>query len=101
MEEQTRALSQLTVERDNLIERISSMEQEHNETVAMWQQQVRMKEETLAAEISQLETSFKESEHMLKEEVEEKANIIQVRLPIYTGKLIQNYLNYRYLYFET
>ena len=79
MTENTNALSQLSVERDNLLEKISSMEQSHNDTVAMWQEQVKKKEEVLGAELSQLETSFKESEHMLKEEVEEKSNIIQVR----------------------
>ena len=79
MQEQTTTLTQLSVERDDLMEKISSLERYHNETVAKWQQQVRMKEESLAAEMSQLEISFKESEHMLKEDVEEKANIIQVR----------------------
>ena len=74
----TNTLSQLSVERDNLLDKISAMERNHNETVAMWQEQVKRKEQALTAEMNQLETSFKESEHMLREEVEEKTNIIQV-----------------------
>lgn len=80
MQEQTSTLSELSVERDNLLNKIESLEQQHETAVAQWQEQIRMKEENLAAEMSQLKISFKESEHMLKENVEEKANIIQVRL---------------------
>ena len=78
MQEQTSAVSELSVERDNLLNKIENLEQEHNEAVAYWQQLVKMKEESMTSEMSQLEISFKESEHMLKEDVEEKANIIQV-----------------------
>ncbi len=80
MQEQTSALSELSVERENLLNKIESLEREHNDAVAQWQGQMKIKEETMAAEMSQLEISFKESEHMLREDVEEKANIIQVRL---------------------
>jgi hypothetical protein len=84
MQEQTTALSELSLERDNLLNKIESLEREHGEAVAQWQGQIKMKEETMAAEMSHFEISFKESEHMLKEDVEEKANIIQVRLDLIT-----------------
>ena len=80
MQEQTAALSELTVERENLLSKIESLEREHSEATVQWQEQMKMKEESMTAEMSNLEISFKESEHMLKEDVEEKANIIQVRL---------------------
>lgn len=79
MQEQTSALSELSVERDNLLNKIESLQRERSESVAMLKEQLKMKEESMAAEMSQLEISFKESEHMLKEDVEEKTNIIQVR----------------------
>jgi chaperonin cofactor prefoldin len=80
MQEQTAALSELSVERENLLSKIESLEREHSEAVAYWQEQMKVKEESMTAEMSHLEISFKESEHMLREDVEEKANIIQVRL---------------------
>ena len=78
MQEQTAALSELSVERDGLLNKIEILEREHSGVVARLQEEVKLKEENMAAEISHLEISFKESEHMLKEDVEEKANIIQV-----------------------
>ena len=78
MQEQTSGLSELSVERDNLLNKIDSLEREHNEAVAKWQEQIKIKEESMSVEMSQLEISFKESEHMLREDVEEKAHIIQV-----------------------
>ena len=79
MQEQTAGLSELSVERDNLLNKIDRLEREHNEAMGNWHEQIRIKEESMSAEMSQLEISFKESEHMLREDVEEKAHIIQVR----------------------
>ena len=83
MQEQTAALNQLSLERDNLLNKIQDLELKHAEAVEAWDEKLRMNKESLGAEISQLEILYKQNEHMLREEVDEKANIIQVRTLIY------------------
>ena len=55
------------------------MEEEHSEAVRRWQIVVQEKEQALAAEFAETEHVYRTTEHDLKEQLDEKTQIIEVK----------------------
>ena len=64
---------------------IRQQQANHEETVKFLQEQVQLKERSLMSEMAELERSFQESEHMLKEQLDEKARVVEVTF-IFIGR---------------
>lgn len=62
-----------------LEQQLQQQEVDHQQTIRMLQDQIQLKEKKLASELAEIENSYRESEHMLKEQLEEKTSIIQVQ----------------------
>ena len=73
-------MSQLEQERDTIREQLWRQEKDHTEMVEQMRQHVTLKEQALSAEFAEMERANKELEHTLREELDEKTTIIQVRL---------------------
>jgi uncharacterized protein YlxW (UPF0749 family) len=75
-------LFQIEHENEVLKQQLNQQETDHQGTIRMLQDQIQAKERKLAAEVAEIERSYKETEHMLKEQLEEKSSIIQVRIHV-------------------
>ena len=62
----------------SLLQHIKEIEEEHKQTVLRLQHHVQEKEKVLAAEFAEAEQVYKANEHDLKEQLEEKTQIIEV-----------------------
>ena len=75
-----------------MLQHIQEMEEQHKLTVQKLQHHVQEKEKVLAAEFAEAEQVYKTTEHDLREQLEEKTQIIEVNLKftvsIYLQKLI-------------
>ena len=60
------------------MQRLRQQELDHQDVVQQLQQHVQLKEQALAAEMGEMDRSFKEQEHILKEQLEEKTRMAQV-----------------------
>jgi len=60
------------------IEHIQEIEEEHKQTVLKLQHHVQEKEKVLAAEFAEAEQVYKATEHDLREQLDEKTQIIEV-----------------------
>ena len=58
--------------------RMRQQELDHQEVVEQLQNHVQLKEQALAAEMNEMDRSFKEQEHILMEQLEEKTRMAQV-----------------------
>lgn len=63
---------------------MQDMEEEHKQAVVNLQHHVQEKEKALAAEFAEAEQVYKTNEHDLKEQLEEKTRIIEVKLEFIT-----------------
>ena len=75
-----------------MLQHIQEIEEQHKLTIQKLQHHVQEKEEVLAAEFAEAEQVYKTAEHDLREQLEEKTQIIEVILrfsvSIYLQKLI-------------
>ena len=69
---------QVEEERNLLREQLWRQEKDQQELMEQLRQHVTLKEQALAAEFAEVERSHRETEHVLREELDEKKTIIQV-----------------------
>lgn len=72
-------MNKLNEEKEMLIMRMRQQESDHQAVVTQLQQHVQLKEQALAAEMNEMDRSFKEQEHILMEQIEEKTRMAQVQ----------------------
>lgn len=65
-----------------MLQHIQEIEEQHKLTVQKLQHHVQEKEKVLAAEFAEAEQVYKTTEHDLREQLEEKTQIIEVNLEL-------------------
>lgn len=65
-----------------MLQHIQEIEEQHKLTVQKLQHHVQEKEKALAAEFAEAEQVYKTTEHDLREQLEEKTQIIEVNLEL-------------------
>lgn len=67
----------LRQEKDVLSKRVKQQELDHQKTVCLMQEQMNLRQKAMAVELEDMKRVCKESEHSLKDELEEKTQIVQ------------------------
>ena len=70
-------ISKLRQEKDALNKRVKQQELDHQKTVCLMQEEMQLKQKSMEVELKMLKKLCKESEHSLKDELEEKTRIVQ------------------------